>query len=260
MRLTRTSRSCRLITICCSWSSAPRLIHGKSGLDCSEQHRLALLTPEQKSALRDEPTQFWVDQALSNLYRPFGGSILSPWHDDPFNLFGEWAQARAQETTVRPRDGRLSISDDRREYVVLPFTLRVAAFSTAAQQAIVPLLQKAKHSARKAVPGVEVLSAGVILYAAAAAEQSTREVGTIGFGSMLGIIVMTWIAFRSLQADSLGDYFGGYRLPRRFIGLLGDFRSHPPTDPGIRRQSDRWRPGLWNLFSMQPIRRGCAST
>ncbi len=163
------------------------------------QHRLALLTPEQESALRHEPTQFWVDQALSNLYRPFGGSILSPWHDDPFNLFGEWAQARAQDTTVRPRDGRLSISDGRREYVVLPFTLRVAAFSTAAQKAIVPLLQKAKHSARKAVPGVEVLSAGVILYAAAAAEQSTREVGTIGFGSMLGIIVMTWIAFRSLK-------------------------------------------------------------
>jgi predicted exporter len=162
-------------------------------------HRLALLTPEQKSALRHEPMQFWVDQALSNLYRPFGGSILSPWHDDPFNLFGEWAQARAQETRVRPRDGRLSISDGRREYVVLPFTLRVAAFSTAAQQAIVPLLQKAKHSARKAAPGVEVLSAGVILYAAAAAEQSMREIGIIGFGSMLGIIVMTWIAFRSLK-------------------------------------------------------------
>ena len=163
------------------------------------QHRLGLLTHEQASALRHEPAQFWVDGALSNLYRPFGGSLLSPWHDDPFNLFGEWAQARAQETTVRPRDDRLFISDGRREYVVMPFTLRVAAFSTVAQQAIVPLLKMAEHSARKAVPGVEVLSAGVILYAAAAAEQSTLEVGTIGLGSMLGIIVMTWIAFHSLK-------------------------------------------------------------
>ena len=163
------------------------------------QHRLGLLTREQQSALRHEPAQFWVDRALSKLYRPFGGSILSSWHDDPFNLFSEWAQARAQETTVRPRDGWLSISDGGREYVVMPFTLRVAAFSMAAQQSIVPLLQKAKHSARKAVPGVEILSAGVILYAAAAAEQSSLEVGTIGFGSMLGIIVMTWIAFHSLK-------------------------------------------------------------
>jgi predicted exporter len=168
-------------------------------LELFRQHRLGLLTREQQSALRYEPVQFWVDRALSKLLRPFGGSLLSPWHDDPFNLFGEWAQARAQETTVRPRDGRLSISDGRREYVVMPFTLRVAAFSTAAQQAIVPLLQKAKQSARKAVPGVEVLSAGVILYAAAAAEQSTLEVGTIGLGSMLGIIAMTWIAFHSLK-------------------------------------------------------------
>ena len=101
--------------------------------------------------------------------------MLSPWQDDPFDLFGDWAQARAQETPVRPRDGRLFFSDGRREYVVMPFTLRVAAFSMAAQQAIVPLLEQARHSARKAVPDVEVLSAGVILYAAAAAEQSTAR-------------------------------------------------------------------------------------
>jgi predicted exporter len=163
------------------------------------QHRIGLLTAQQESALRQLPAQFWVDQALSKLYRPFGGSMLSPWEDDPFNLFGEWAQARAQETTVRPRDGRLSISDGRREYVVMPFTLRVAAMSMAAQQTIVPILEKAKHRARQAVAGVEVLSAGVILYAAAAAEQATLEVGTIGFGSMLGIIVLTWIAFQSFK-------------------------------------------------------------
>jgi predicted exporter len=171
----------------------------QDGLGFFRQHRLGLLTTEQESALRHEPAQFWVDRALSKLYRPVGGSLLTPWPDDPFDLFAEWAQARVQETPVRPRDGRLFISDGRREYVVLPFTLRVAAFSTAAQQAIVPLLQKAKHSARKAVPGVEVLSAGVVLYAAAAAEQSRLEVGTIGLGSMLGIILMTWIAFHSLK-------------------------------------------------------------
>ena len=163
------------------------------------QHRVSLLTREQASALRHEPAQFWLDRALSKLYRPFGGSMLTPWHEDPFNLFGEWTQARAQETTVRLHDGRLFINDGRREYVVMPFTLRVAAFSTAAQQSIIPLLQRAKNSARNAVPGVEVLSAGVILYAAAAAEQSRLEVGIIGLGSMLGIIVMSWIAFHSLK-------------------------------------------------------------
>ena len=163
------------------------------------EHRLGLLTREQESALRHEPAQFWVDRALSKLYRPFGGSILSSWHDDPFDLFGEWVQTRGQETTVRPRDGWLSISDGGREYVVMPFTLRVAAFSMAAQQSIVPLLQKATNSARKAIPGVEVLSAGVVLYAAAAAEQSRLEVGIIGLGSMLGILVMTWMAFHSLK-------------------------------------------------------------
>src|SRR5918994_3222130 len=72
------------------------------------QHRLGLLTREQALALRQEPAEFWVDRALSKLYRPFDGS-LTPWQEDPFNLFGEWAKARAQETTVRPRDSRLFI-------------------------------------------------------------------------------------------------------------------------------------------------------
>jgi predicted exporter len=168
-----------------------------------QQHRVGLLTPQQESALHQMPAQFWVDHALSKLYRPFGGSMLTAWQDDPFDLFSGWAQARAQETAVRLRDGRLFVSDGRRQYVVMLFTVGVPAFSIAAQQAIVPILHKAKQSARQVVPTVEVLSAGVILYAAAAAEQATLEVTTIGLGSMLGIIVLTWITFRSFQPIAL---------------------------------------------------------
>jgi predicted exporter len=168
-----------------------------------KQHRVGLLTPQQESALHQLPAQFWVDQALSKLYRPFGGSMLSVWQDDPFDLFSGWAQARAQETAVRLREGRLFVSDGQRQYVVMPFTVSVPAFSIAAQQAIIPILEKAKQRARQVVPSVEVLSVGVILYAAAAAEQATLEVTTIGLGSMLGIIVLTWMAFRSFQPIAL---------------------------------------------------------
>ena len=101
-----------------------------------------------------------------------------------FGLFGRWVQARAQETPVRPRDGRLFVGDERRQYVVMPFTLRVPAFSMAAQQAVIPLLEQARQAAHKAVPQVEIVAAGVILYAAAAGAQASLEVSTIGFGSI----------------------------------------------------------------------------
>ena len=168
-----------------------------------QQQRSGLLTPRQESALQQQPKQFWVDTALGRLYSPFGGPKLGAWQDDPFGLFSEWIQARAQETPVRPRDGRLYTGDGQRQYVVMPFALRVPAFSMAAQQTVVPLLDQAKQSARAAAAQVQVVSAGVILYAAAAGEQASLEVSTIGLGSMIGIIGLTWMTFHSFKPIAL---------------------------------------------------------
>ncbi len=168
-----------------------------------QPHRLTLLTPREESAMRSQSKQYWIDRALSNLYSPFVGLKLGAWRDDPFGLFGQWVQARAQETPVRPRDGRLFVGEGPRQYVVLPFTLRVPAFSMAAQQALIPLIEQARRAVYKAVPQAEVVAAGVILYAAAAGEQASLEVSTIGFGSILGIIVLMWFTFHSLKSIAL---------------------------------------------------------
>jgi predicted exporter len=168
-----------------------------------QPHRLALLTPKAEDDLHSQPKQYWTDIALAKLYSPFTGLQPGAWRDDPFGLFGRWIQARAQETPVRPRDGQLFVSDGQRQYVVMPLTLRVPAFSIAAQQAVMPLLEQAQQAAREAVPHVEIMTAGVVLYAAAAGEQARLEVSTIGFGSILGIVVLMWVTFHSLKPIAL---------------------------------------------------------
>src|SRR4029450_13954892 len=95
------------------------------------------------------------------------------------------------------------VGEGPRQYVVLPFTLRVPAFSMAAQQALIPLIEQARRAVYKDVPQAEVVAAGVILYAAAAGEQASLEVSTIGFGSVLGIIVLMWFTFHSLKSIAL---------------------------------------------------------
>src|SRR6266513_2723303 len=70
------------------------------GLAQFQRHRVVLLTARDEAA--------------------FGGGQAVAWQDDPFGLFSGWVQARAQETPVRPRDGRLYVGDGRLEYVVLP--------------------------------------------------------------------------------------------------------------------------------------------
>ena len=165
----------------------------------SRQHRLVLLTAGDDIALRSQPESYWIDLALTKLYSPFAGIKPAAWQDDPFGLFAAWMQARADETPIRPRDGRLFVSDNRGPYVVMPFTLGVAAFSMSAQEAVIPLLARARQAARAAAPQAEVLEAGVILYAAAAGAQAKREVSIIGIGSMLGIAALIWFTFHSLK-------------------------------------------------------------
>lgn len=164
-----------------------------------QSHRLSLLSIEQENQLRGQPPQFWVDTALGNLYSPFAGPKLGAWRDDPFGLFAGWVQERAQETPVRPRDGYLFVEDTDRQYVLLTLTLAQSVFSMHVQQSVTEALNQANSMAHQAVPGVEIITAGVVLHAAAASEHARSEVATIGLGSLLGIILLTWATFRSLK-------------------------------------------------------------
>ncbi|MES3024156.1 MAG: MMPL family transporter [Pseudomonadota bacterium] len=168
-----------------------------------QKHSLVLMTPQQEALLREQPARFWTDAALAKLYSAFGGPKLGAFQDDPFGLFSGWVQERAKETPVRPRDGLLFVADAERQYVLAPLTLKLPALSMSAQQAVLPLLEKAAAAARAAVPGVQVASAGVVLHAAAAAAQAEREMSTIGLGSVLGIILLTWFTFRSVRPIAL---------------------------------------------------------
>lgn len=168
-----------------------------------QRHRLVLMTPNDEKALRERDKEYWVDAALAKLYSPVGGIKAGAWQDDPFGLFGAWLQTRARETPVRPRDGRLFVSDGARLYVVLPFIVRVPAFSVAAQEALAPLLEDASRAARRADSRANVIAAGIVLYAGAAAAQAKWELSTIGIGSLAGVIALIWLTFRSLRPIAL---------------------------------------------------------
>ena len=168
-----------------------------------QPHATLLVGAAQEQQLRTEPARFWVDSALARLYSSFSGPKLGSFRDDPFGLFAGWAQERAGETPVRPRDGELFVAGEGREYVLLTFTLAQSAFSLSNQETVMPLLDRATSEAQRAVPGVEIIKAGVILHAAAAGRQASREIHTIGVGSMLGIVLLTWLTFRSVKPVTL---------------------------------------------------------
>jgi predicted exporter len=198
---------------------APTALDGKTESDWLQlfrQHRSVLLSARQDQLLRDSAPQAWAETALGGLYNAFGGPKVGSWQEDPFGLFAGWVQERAQETPVRPRDGYLFVGDGKMQYVLLPLELKVPAFSITAQDTVLPLLDRAAAAARAAVPQVDLIPAGVILHAAAASSQAQREMHTIGAGSLLGIVLLTWLVFRSVRPILLV-------LMSITIGCLGAF-------------------------------------
>lgn len=166
-------------------------------------NRHGLVTSADRVALTRNQPDAWVKQALNDLLSPMSSGRVGAWQDDPFGFFRRWLQERAADTPIRPIDGVLRVDDADVHYVVLPMQLRSQAFALQSQRKVLPLLKVARDSAEKSGAGITIKSAGMIFPAAAAAAQANHELSTIGWGSVIGIILITWVTFRSLRPIAL---------------------------------------------------------
>lgn len=172
----------------------------RAWLSLYEPARAGLLSPESRERLADAPAAELANQALAALYQPMGGPRAGAWSDDPLNLFGQWLAERGQSSRVRILNGRLMLTDPEapdRHYALVLIELPGSGFEIGAQRAVLPRLNAAVQAAQG--QGAQVVRAGVPLFAAAASEQAEREIHTIGLGSLIGIVALTLLAFRSIR-------------------------------------------------------------
>ena len=161
-------------------------------------YRDRLLTPAQRAQLEHAVPGALVQGALAALAQPGGGLRLADWNADPLALWPQWWLARASDTRARPRDGRLALTDGGLEWVVLLEETTGAAFSMSGNQPVSSAVAQGRAAAIAAVPGATVLAGGVPLFAEHAASRARLEVNTIGWGSVGGVLVLVFLAFRSL--------------------------------------------------------------
>lgn len=161
-------------------------------------YRDRLLTPAQRAQLEHAAPGTLVQGALAALAQPGGGFRLADWNADPLALWPQWWLARASDTRARPRDGRLALGDGGLEWVVLLEETSGAAFSMSGETPVSRALDQGRVAALAAVPGAQVLAGGVPLFAEHAASRAKLEVSTIGWGSVGGVLVLVFLAFRSL--------------------------------------------------------------
>lgn len=166
-------------------------------------YRQGLLTPAQRQWLQSARPEAITDMAMARLYSPVGGG-LGRWQDDPLGLWPAWWQARAGQG-MQLRDGLVSVRDAAgRDWALLRFHSAQPAFRLNGDAPLQTTLDAAADDARKAAGGrLDVLRGGVPLHAEAAASRAAFEVNTIGLGSLLAVLLLVWLAFRSLRPIAL---------------------------------------------------------
>jgi len=175
-------------------------------MDFYRPYRDALLTDAQRQSLRDADASALAGQALQRLHGLSTGQPTS-WLNDPLGLWPAWWSQRTGFTAARPRDGLLWVADPdgQRQWAVLLYETEGSAFRLDGQRRWGDALDRAGHAAQASagkVP-IKVLSAGVPLHAEAGAAQGSREMNTIGWGSLAAVIALVWWAFRAARPVAL---------------------------------------------------------
>jgi predicted exporter len=178
---------------------APRIDSGalESSIEFLRPFRAGLLTRADTAELERGGAAL-AERALSELYQPFGSPQLFPITEDPLGLASHYLIERALSSGLTVREGRLVLERDGVTWIILPAELHSDALSFAAQGALAPVLGEATAAARRA-GAREVLRSGFIFHAALAATRANWEMSTIGLGSLLGVIFLIWLPFRSLR-------------------------------------------------------------
>lgn len=161
-------------------------------------YRDRLLTADQRERLRQAEPGVLAEQALASLYGPVGAPRLTEWRHDPLSLWPQWWQQRARDAGLQLGDAGLLDADGKR-WAVLQYETRDSAFQLDGRRHLAGLLERSGRAAKAVAPGLEILHAGVPLHAEAAAVQANREINTIGWGSLGAVLLLVWLAFRSLR-------------------------------------------------------------
>lgn len=160
-------------------------------------HRSGLLTDADRAQLATLGASDLADRALRELMSPAGlARVVSPARDPLGWLNRYWLDSLPVVGAARLRDGVLMLEADGKRFVVLAVELREGPFAMDGLQPVAALLQRARAAAT-AAGATEIVSSGVFQHAAAAADTAHREISWFGGLSMLALLSILLLVFKS---------------------------------------------------------------
>lgn len=162
-------------------------------------HRFKLLTAPQAEALASQNIESLLEAATAQLYNAFSYANSNLLAQDPLLLFPANLLALAPSSKVRASQGILLANQGDHVAAVVMAKGRESAFNPNAQLAQMTALTEALDAVKQSYPDINVLKAGALFHAIAATQTAKSEISILGLASLLGVIALVWLAFRSVM-------------------------------------------------------------
>lgn len=139
-------------------------------------------------------------RATETLYGPMSAAVSGMLEDDPLLLFSSFLQHFPKPPSrLEVVDDRMIVTKDDNHYVLVSADLVGNAFDPAVQERVAGTVGELRQKLEAAFPGTQLLLTGVVYYAHAGTRSAKSEISTIGLGSMLGILLLVMLVFRSMR-------------------------------------------------------------
>lgn len=162
-------------------------------------HRFKLLTAPQAEALASQNIESLIESATAQLYNAFSYANSNLLAQDPLLLFPANLLTLAPSSKVRASQGILFVNQGDNVAAVVMAKGRESAFNPNAQLAQMTVLTQGLDAVKQSYPDITVLKAGALFHALAATQTAKSEISILGLASLLGVIALVWLAFRSVM-------------------------------------------------------------
>lgn len=157
--------------------------------------RFQLLTDTQKARLSNS-TGLQTQYVLQSIYNPFSGVTGQELANDPFLLFRDYLTSLSTLSGDFQLDqGYLSKSAEDKHYILIAAELNGSPYNLAIQDKLSKLVTVEQTLTQQYA--VNVMHTGVIFYATYGTESAKSEISTIGLGSLVGVIALLLLVYRS---------------------------------------------------------------
>lgn len=168
-------------------------------------HRFKLLTSEQADALTHNGLDSLVASATQHLYNAFSYANSQLLTQDPLLLFPANLLALAPSSKLSAKQGILlthpnqDIDNIEGVAAIVMAKGKDSAFNPNAQLIQQAALTQALTTVTEQYASIQVLQAGALFHAIEATNTAKSEISILGLASLLGVVLLVWLAFRSVM-------------------------------------------------------------